>query len=93
VVKRIEYEEKTCKRQERKMKVDESVAKLKKGDLVRSIKWGWIGTIIGFEEANSNLYGGKRGLLPIIFWSHRETNRPNPYRVHPKYFEVINENR
>jgi len=75
------------------MRVDESVAKLKEGDLVRSIKWGWIGTIIGFEEANSNLYGRKRGLLPIVYWSRQESNSPNPWRVHPKYIEVINESR
>jgi len=75
------------------MKVDESVAKLKKGDLVRSTKWGWVGTIIGFEEGNSSLYSGKRGLLPIVYWSHQESYRANPSRVHPKLFEVINESR
>ena len=78
------------------MQIDESVAKLKKGDLVRSKTHGWIGTIVGFEEAQSRLYGKEKGLLPIIYWSYPEEERwirRNLGRCNPELFEVINEDR
>tara|TARA_Y100000593_G_scaffold9474_2_gene17247 strand:+ start:712 stop:948 length:237 start_codon:yes stop_codon:yes gene_type:complete len=78
------------------MKIDESVAKLKTGDLVRSIPQGWIGTIVGFEEARSRLYSGEKGLLPIVYWSYPEEDRWRgdfPWRCHPNSFEVISESR
>ena len=74
------------------MKVDESVAKLKKGDLVRSKRWGWIGTIVGFEEGSSMLYHPEKGLLPIVHWSYPEEESwrsDKPYKCHPRLFEVI----
>ena len=78
------------------MKIDESVAKLKKGHLVRSIPQGWFGTIVGFKEARSRLYGGEKGLLPIIYWSYPEEDRCRggfPWQCHPNLFEVISESR
>ena len=75
------------------MKIDESVAKLKIGDLVRSTNGKWIGTIVDFEEARSRLYGKDKGLLPIIHWTCPEEGKSWNWRCHPNNLKVISENR